>query len=318
MTRSPDRSPGRIIKPLAGGLVLALSVGFCLDNVVNDSRVTVSTVQFFKGIGGDNGSAQAPDPYRSASQAPAVNTEDMATYQASFKELADKLGGEIGLAWAPVGRGGEVRQLGTLEDGPAWSTIKVPISIAVEESDDARRQAGISAAMKRAITASDNEAAKRLWASLGSPEEAARSTGEVLREAGDTETVVRHEVTRPEFSAYGQTNWSLENQTAFVSGLSCIPAAKPVLQLMSEVIEDQSWGAGTIDGARFKSGWGPDPEGAYMARQMAIVTLDNDTQIGISIAAAPQDGEFETATRNVTAIAKWVVENIHTTEKAQC
>ncbi|MDT9408463.1 hypothetical protein [Corynebacterium rouxii] len=55
---------------------------------------------------------------------------------------------------------------GTQAGVPAWFTIKVLISIAA-----LRANSGNDVLMRQAITVSDNDAARALWDSLGSPRE---------------------------------------------------------------------------------------------------------------------------------------------------
>ena len=59
-----------------------------------------------------------------------------------------------------------------------------------------------------AITASDNGAATRLWASLGSPDQAAAADNE-LRQAGDQNTNVESRTLRSGLTPFGQTVWTL-------------------------------------------------------------------------------------------------------------
>lgn len=220
---------------------------------------------------------------------------------ASFAALEQELGGTSGIAVAAVGPRAEPSTVGTLRHGSAWSTMKVPVAMATVAAG-----AGASDDMARAITASDNEAAERLWSSLGPPAQAGPVVERQLAAAGDTRTRVQTERIRPEFTAFGQTDWTLGQQARFVAGMKCVPSAAPVLELMGRVESDQRWGLGTVDSsARFKGGWGPGPDGHYLVRQMGIVTI-HDVPVSIAIATKPTDGSFESGTRNLTRIAQWV------------
>lgn len=211
-----------------------------------------------------------------------------------------------------------VEQLGPLQTGPAWSTIKLPIAARVIE--DTGGAAALSSSTRdlvgRAITASDNAAAAELWDQLasahGGPSGAASAVGELLAAAGDTQTTVST-VGRDGFSPYGQTEWSLVAQEHFVSALAagCVaPAAAGELRtLMGQVVPDQRWGLGTASSnASFKGGWGPGLDGRYLVRQVGVVEQDGGA-IAVAIAAIPGDGQVATGTAAVTSLAQWVVAN---------
>lgn len=231
-----------------------------------------------------------------------------------FAALERELGGEIG---AVIGAPGSTRaeSFGGLSSGLAWSTSKVPISLRLLQ--DVGGPSGLSAAqadeMRRALTLSDNEAAAALFADLershGGIDGASAAVGEVLREAGDDTTEISTQG-RGGFSTYGQTEWSLANQELFMSRLAagCIsaPASRRyVLDLMGEVSSD-TWGLGSAGlPARWKGGWGPGVDGAYLARQMGILYV-GDREAVVAIAAIPGDGQFETAEAMVTSIAQWL------------
>ena len=65
----------------------------------------------------------------------------------------------------------------------------------------------------------------------------------------------------------------------------------------------QAWGLGTIPGARFKGGWGPDPAGIYTARQFGLVPTD-EGQAAVALTVTPQSGTFEDAQAMATALAR--------------
>lgn len=125
--------------------------------------------------------------------------------------------------------------------------------------------------MWAAITASDNQAAASLWESLGSPTTAASATDQVLRDGGDATTHTQSQILRPGFSAFGQTQWRLIDQAGFAEHLSTIVGGSDVLVAMSNIAADQRYGLGTIPGAVFKGGWGPEPENGYVVRQFGLM-----------------------------------------------
>lgn len=236
----------------------------------------------------------------------------------SFDTLAGQLGGTEGLAFTSVG-GSPATELGSWRTGPGWSTVKVPVAVAVVAKAGGKPDAGALRLIRRAITASDNAAAEQLWSSLGPPPTAASKVQAVLRSAGDGQTHVQSQRVRPGFSAFGQTRWSLAGQATFVAALPCLKYGHDVLTLMGEVESGQRWGLGAVGRpAQFKGGWGPGPGGGYLVRQMGIVTLANGSRIALAMASEPADGSFETGKANLTALARWAVANLRQTGAGGC
>lgn len=219
--------------------------------------------------------------------------------RASFAALERSLGGSSGVVVSRAGRGRPQDAVGTLRTGVAWSTIKVPIAVAV------RRAGRDFAPASAAITASDNAAAERLWASLGPPASAGRRVEATLRAAGDRATQVQTQRVRAGFTAFGQTRWSLAAQARFTAGLPCIDGGAEVLGLMGEVVAGQRWGLGsTGPTARFKGGWGPGTQGGYLVRQLGLLELSPSRPLAVAVAT--QQGSFERGTAALTRIARWV------------
>ncbi|MFI5718165.1 hypothetical protein [Nocardia sp. NPDC051750] len=209
------------------------------------------------------------------------------TLAADFVDLEKAEKGALGLAIMPVG-GDRLVGLGEWSTGPAWSTMKVPLVVAAER----KNPGGQSYATSAAITASDNSAADSLWSGLGSPREAALSVQAVLREGGDATTVVQEKRTRSEYSAFGQSEWSLADQVRFASKLPCLPGSDRAVELMGSVTANQQWGLGSaFDSAEFKGGWGPNPDGAYLVRQFGLVPVAGGS-IAVALAAQPDSGTF--------------------------
>lgn len=195
----------------------------------------------------------------------------------------------------------------------AWSTIKVPLVIA------GMREQKISQptqTMTAAITESDNAAAESIWQGLGDPATAATRVGEILHQNGDPTNVESRKL-RPEFTAFGQTDWPLSNQTVFLAAAACDPHNQPVLELMRNVESDQKWGLGTVPGAEIKGGWGPSLEGRYLARQIAILPTSHGLT-AVAIAAEPDSGSFADGTRDLDEIAKWLQDHLDALPAGRC
>lgn len=228
--------------------------------------------------------------------------------RASFDELAGSIAGEVGMAVSGVGLGQPVEQLGTISDGVAWSTSKVPVAMAAIAAGVAN-----DGDLNAAITASDNAAATSLWNALGGGARAAAAADEQLRAAGDTSTSIQPETLRSGFTPFGQTDWPLAAQTRFTAGMACAAPGQQVLGLMGETISAQRWGLGsTAAPAQLKGGWGPGSapgaDGGYFDRQMGVVTIDG-TPLAAAIAVRPSDGSHESGTAALTQLAGWLVEH---------
>ncbi|WP_157108891.1 hypothetical protein [Corynebacterium aquilae] len=189
--------------------------------------------------------------------------------------------------------GNTVHVSATKQPGPAWSTIKVPLGMAAIAADPAVAQ---SSQLRQAITLSDNEAAKALWNGLGAGQLAADAVGAQI----DHQAVVPATAPRPEFSPFGQTPWTPEQQAQFAFSLPCTGGA--VYELMGQVDPSQSWGLGQIASARFKGGWGPDVDGTYYVRQFGTVDTASGP-IGVAIATRAPDGSFESGTALLSQVA---------------
>jgi Beta-lactamase enzyme family len=203
-----------------------------------------------------------------------------------------------------VGAGQAAEELGRLRGGVAWSTIKVPIALAVEARGPSDHERELIAA---AMTVSDNAAAEGLWASLGPPEAAAAAVQEVLATAGDASTRIETRILRPGFTPFGQTEWSLAAQVRFVAALPGLPHSEPIRSLMRRVVPEQRWGLGVLgEDVELKGGWGPDPEGRHLVRQMGIVELSGGPAVAVAMATIPADGSEASGTANLDRIAQWL------------
>jgi hypothetical protein len=255
-------------------------------------------------------------------------TSHVAGASSSFERLAANLDGEVGAVIGPAGSA-QAADFGGLESGSAWSTSKVPI--ALRALKDTGGPSGLSPTkaeqIRRALTASDNQAATALFAGLeqdhGGLTEASAAVDEVLREGGDLTTRLSTQG-RGEFSSYGQTVWSLANQQRFMSSLAvgCVvgrESSEYVLDLMGKVTSDL-WGLGSAGlPARWKGGWGPGVDGRYLVRQMGILYVGGREAV-VTLAALPADGQFATAESMATALAQWLAKQApqHATRPHGC
>lgn len=229
----------------------------------------------------------------------------------TFSRVAGQHPGKLGVALTAVGSAEAPETIGNLQTGVAWSTAKVPIAIAVlQDAPSAADRVDIN----KALTVSDNAAALRLWQTLGGGSAAASATQNILRQAGDTDTVVQAKVLRSGFTPFGQTQWSLANQARFMASINCAPQGSAVLQTMESVSPAQRWGLGTIGASpALKGGWGPGTApgvaGGYFDRQMGVVTL-NGQRVAVAIAAQPAGGTHEAGIAALDAVSSWITQEI--------
>lgn len=247
--------------------------------------------------------APQPESVPSRTGAPEVPA---ATDAQSLADAAVQAASHLGTAGAAVGGPEGIVVAGFTEPTPAWSTIKVPIAIAALRADPS-----LSPDAAAAITASDNDAAQRLYTVAGEA-----GTNAVLAELG-LGTGVNTAPLRPEFSTYGQTPLSVADEATMANTLACVSGAGEVLGLMGQVDPGQSYGLGT-QGALFKGGWGPDESGMYQVRQFGLLPRGNGTYVPVALTALPADGTYETGQQMLSAMAQNLGEQADAFAPAAC
>jgi hypothetical protein len=231
----------------------------------------------------------------------AVATTVRADLTAAVTAVAEKYDVQVGVS---VRAAGGVVHAGELQDLRSWSSIKVPVAVAAEQK--ALQTGGgddIAADVDAAITASDNDAALRLWDSLGdTDEDSARYVDVVLRQAGDpTKTVADRN--RSDYEGFGDDRWTLDNQVIFADRLACLTGAGPVLDAMGRISDDHRHGAGELPGALFKGGWGADADGTYLLREFGLAG-DEGARVPFAVAVTTADGSDATARDAVADLAQ--------------
>lgn len=253
----------------------------------------------------------APAPAPSPSPTPPPGPGDPTSLEDDFTQLANSLHAKVGMAVSAVGDGQPAKTFGAWSEGPAWSTIKVPLVIAAY-----RQQKQITDAMRAAITESDNASAESVWGGLGDAPTAAHKVEQILRETGDPTTVESKKV-RPEFTIFGQTIWSLVNQVKFIASASCNSENDPVFDLMGQIAAGQSWGLGEISGTKFKGGWGPSRSNKYLVRQIGVLTTQAG-KIAVAIAAEPDSGSFNDGVQDLKKMTDWLTKHLGALPVGQC
>lgn len=274
---------------------------------------TATEVVTVTGSAAASPSASSSEPNSKPKSKSKSSAGDPAALKASFATFSSGLSQPVGVSIVAVG-GGNVVSLGDSVPRVAWSTIKVPLALA------AQRANGISAAETSAIISSDNAAAETLWASLGTPEQAAKAVTAILREGKDTTTVVPAERQRAEFTIFGQTLWALNDAARFTAHLPCLPDAEHVVQLMGQVAGNQRWGVETISAGAtaVKGGWGPGESGGYVVRQIGLLTRADGAQIAFALSTYAAGSSMETGIAALDQAGAWIGEHLDSMPAGNC
>jgi hypothetical protein len=233
---------------------------------------------------------------------------------AEFATLQNTLHGTLGLVVSAVGTNATQLVFGNWTSGPAWSTMKVPLTITALNNENPPT---VTAPMRAAITQSDNDAAEAIWEGLNSdPVAAAHDVEAVLKRYGDP-TTVEWQRRRPPFTAFGQTIWSLTNQARFTAGAVCDDRSAQIFTLMGNIEDDQRWGLGIIPDTRFKGGWGPSTAGNYLVRQLGVLKTPSGLT-AVAVATEPASGAFGDGTQDLTEVSKWLMSHLSALPAGHC
>jgi hypothetical protein len=255
--------------------------------------------------GRDDGGAEAQD----AQDAQADSRDTLDTLDSErIPDEIDRIVEEVSRSYdASLGvslkSDGEVLHAGELQEVRAWSTTKVPVAIAAQQHAEDNGTTGyIADDITAAMTMSDNDAAMRLFTSLGSWQQGSAALTEVLKETGDPTDAVAAE-SEPDYTGFGDIHWTLDDQVTFADRMACLDGSEPVLDEMGQVIAVHRMGLGVLPGARFKGGWGPENDGTYVLREFGLVG-EKDRQVPVAIAVVPDDGLDSTAREAAQALAE--------------
>jgi len=241
----------------------------------------------------------------------------------AFESLAASLRAPIGVAIAPLGAG-SAESFGALQVGHAWSTIKVPILVTLLRDRRETLSPQSTQLAASAIEASDNAAAMGLFHQLerihGGLGGASSAVQDVMGLAGNAATVATAPPPPGAVSTYGQTEWSIEEATAFFRALAngCLlgpDGTEYVLGLMRDVIPEQRWGLGEAAfdpswSVAMKGGWGPEAgSGAYLVRQSGLIQ-SGSSGVAVTMIAEDPSGSFEAGVRDLGRIGAWLRENL--------
>lgn len=309
---------GRGTRDGRGGLVASLGVG---------AAVLAITVGLVMGLNGGEGgvpkkdeesapaanTAAAPDNGNDgtdgADATPPTDEEQQAKLDKLAADIAEKNNVQVGVAI--LGPEGPLHA-GKLNEEGAWSTIKVPIAGAVEEKlrhAEAHGQpaprAAMEADMDAAIHYSDNDAAFRLWMYVGdgSDRTASYKVRDYMHRVGDPTNAAK-QFEDGVYVGFGAIKWKLTDQVKFMNGFRCMNGSDKVLERMGHIIPEHRYGLAKIKGAQFKGGWGPEPDGRFIYRQLGLVPGPDGEMTPVAIMVIPNDGFEPTAWEGVDSMAK--------------
>lgn len=84
---------------------------------------------------------------------------------------------------------------------------------------------------------------------------------------------------------------------------------------MGQVVSEQRWGLGTLSTpTAFKGGWGPDPDGRYLVRQIGLVKYSGHRTLAVALAVAPASGDYGAGTQALTRLAEWIGRHVEPEE----
>lgn len=300
---------GGLVAGLAvGAAVLAITVGLVMGLSGGEGGVTkkgeesapaANTAAAPNNDGNDDG----------ANATPPTDEEQQAKLDELAADIAKKNNVQVGVAI--LGENGPL-YAGKLNEEGAWSTIKVPIAGAVEEKlrhveahGQPAPRAAMEADMDAAIHYSDNDAAFRLWMYVGdgSDRTAAYKVRDYMHRVGDPTNAAK-QFEDGVYIGFGAIKWKLTNQVKFMNGFRCMNGSDKVLTRMEHIIPEHSYGLAKIKGAQFKGGWGPEPDGRFIYRQLGLVPGPNGEMTPVAIMAIPNDGLEPTAWKGVDSLAK--------------
>lgn len=290
-----------------GAAVLAITVGLVMGLRGGEGGVqkeqgeqTQQAATPLSDNGGDGDGADA---------APPTDEEQQAKLDKLAAEVSKKHNVQVGVAI--LGENGPLHA-GKLNEEGAWSTIKVPISGAVEEKlrhAEAHGQpaprAAMEADMDAAIHYSDNDAAFRLWMYVGDGADrtAAYKVRDYMRRVGDPTNAAK-QFEDGAYIGFGAIKWKLTDQVKFMDRFRCMNGSDTVLARMGHIIPEHKYGLAKIKGAQFKGGWGPEPDGRFIYRQLGLVPGADGEMTPVAIMVIPNDGLEPTAWDGVDALGK--------------
>lgn len=214
---------------------------------------------------------------------------DLPELDAQIAAIEEKYNVTIGITITPVAGVYQRQQAtwygGTLRSGDALATIDVAMALAIldQERQPQQRDYMFNKALADDSAAGD----EALWAFLGTPEQAASATTQVLRDYADHRTTVPSSgVGGDSSSPYLATQWALDQQSQLMAALRCdYSRVNPVLSKLNDPA-DNPWGLQTLPMSYSKGAWGVTSNGGMLVRQFGLIRLADGNTVGIAMAAS--------------------------------
>jgi len=221
-------------------------------------------------------------------------------------------GYHLGVAVAPLG-GTTAFVFGDWPGGEAWSTIKVPLALAVVQTSSGislgdgsdkypygacKADPSTGEAIRKALVNSDNCSAWQLWEGLGGDNSrAAAAVTQVLRSGGDATTTVTSTGNGHRLTS-GMTVWSLTDQATFAAHLPQLDGSQLVWTTMGLPAGDSGAGTGLhiFAGAHVKDGAGSAPPGGPVTRQLGVISVGDGMCSAVAIGTDRSGSAFSTLT----------------------
>ena len=195
--------------------------------------------------------------------------------------------------------GGKTYTIGDHRNDIALSTLKVPIVVAADA-----HKSGRSSDKSAAIKVSDNNAAQRVYVSMGGDRRS--DLYRHLAKYGDKSTSIHP-------TNWGYTKWHVSNQSKYASKLGCAKIAQPTLKLMRNVTPAHQFG---MDQTRLKKQTAQKVGfGGTIVRQLAVVKTSDGRVYGVSILA---NGGFSSGKSKVNKIANWTANRLEALPAQKC
>ena len=240
---------------------------------------------------------QAPDTAGEGASASASDNADAAIAKdldRAVEAVSKDYDAKVGVA---IAAGNQKISAGDKGEGPAWSTIKVPIAItALQDGAD-------PSLVDLAIKESDNDAAYALWSQVQWEEgEASEAVEKLLREHGSKASI--------EEGSFGYATWPLQEQANFGAQLPCIKEAEYVHEVLNDIVEWQNVGLSKHTSTRAKSGWGLDENSDdYTFRQFGVHEKDGK-RVGVALSVIVEGEDYENGSAAIDDLADDVLKAI--------
>ncbi len=278
----------------AGCLLMAIVLAVVLSKTVFRTADVTSSPDNGIELSTPTASTSSVNPSPSPAQDACHDTR-LVTPPEDTAEKLEKIAADHGVtmeaAWYDPEKG--VVRVGEKNGLPAWSTIKVPIALAIAQQGKGDEMAG---AISASLHDSDNDTAAQLWSALsGSQFERAQIVDDLFVSVGDKTTKIDGQ------GYFGLTLWDVADQVTFLKQMPCVSGADQIIGDMSNIREDLRWGIGQLPNPVFKGGWGLD-NGVYTSRQLGWFTTEDGDRVLLAIALSCPD--HETGSKALTEMAK--------------